>query len=349
MSARYGTISITNAAADVAEINIEGTIGIPAGWQFENPDGKTSTYDEFTGNLLKIKNINSKNVIVNIRSVGGDVNDALLIHDALAGLQGNVETRCFGYTASAATIVAQCGKRRKMSSNGLYLIHRSATLANGNALDLKHNTELLEETDARIAALYASRSGRGKELYESLMGENNGNGRWLSADEALFYGLIDEVIEPSKIITNEINVADYGLPALPINTMKMEKGLIEKVVDFLGLTEKVTPEDFAAKIAEKESEIKSLKEQHEGVIASANAENAALKEAAEQAAKEIAELKQSIAVKDEQIATLTEKRTIVATGASEPTNGVQDPTPQPQVVKTENQTAYERDLEALRG
>ena len=53
------------------------------------------------------------------------MNDALLIHDALTALGAHITTRCYGYTASAATIIAQAASPgcREISANALYLIH----------------------------------------------------------------------------------------------------------------------------------------------------------------------------------------------------------------------------------
>ncbi len=57
--------------------------------------------------MSRIAAIEAEEVVVTIRSTGGDVNDALMIHDALTQLKGRITTRCYGYTASAATIIAQ--------------------------------------------------------------------------------------------------------------------------------------------------------------------------------------------------------------------------------------------------
>lgn len=57
--------------------------------------------------------------------------------------------------------------------------------------------ELLRQTDARIAGVYAARSGHPAGEFESLMSENNGNGRWLSPEEALAAGLADRIIDPA--------------------------------------------------------------------------------------------------------------------------------------------------------
>ena len=99
-------IQIDNNAG-VCQIDIEGTIGVPEEWQFDRPEARVATYEKFRDAVRRIAEIDASEVVVNIRSTGGDVNDALLIYDALAALDAEVTTRCYGYVASAATLIAQ--------------------------------------------------------------------------------------------------------------------------------------------------------------------------------------------------------------------------------------------------
>ena len=186
-----------NNSAEVCRIDIEGTIGIPEEWQFDDPEARVATYERFSKALQRIAGIEAPEVVVNIRSTGGDVNDALLIHDALRQLPARITTRCYGYTASAATIIAQAASEgcREISANALYLIHTAVCATEGNAAEIAGKLDLLHQTDARIAAVYAARSGRPAEEFEALMAENNGNGRWLSPKEAVAAGLADKVVE----------------------------------------------------------------------------------------------------------------------------------------------------------
>lgn len=188
-------IKIKNEAG-VCHIEIEGTIGVPEEWQFEEPDSRVATYERFREAVARIAAVEASEVIVTIRSTGGDVNDALLIHDALRQLPGRVTTRCFGYTASAATIIAQAASEgcRLLSPNTLYLIHRATCSTEGNAEGLEAQAALLRTTDERLSALYATRSGLPKEQFEALMAENGGSGRWLSPQEAIEAGLADSLI-----------------------------------------------------------------------------------------------------------------------------------------------------------
>ncbi len=192
-----------NNNAGVCHIDIEGTIGVPEEWQFDQPEQRIATYEKFRDAVRRIGEIDAPEVVVNIRSTGGDVNDALLIPDALRQLSGRITTRCYGYTASAATIIAQAASDgcREISANALYLIHTSICATEGNAAELSGKIDLLRHTDRRLAEIYAARSGRTAEEFETLMAENNGNGRWLSPEETLAAGLADTIIDAGGTTT----------------------------------------------------------------------------------------------------------------------------------------------------
>lgn len=188
-------IKITNEAS-VCTIDIEGTIGLEESEQFAGSTHSIATYERFREEIDRIKAVEADEIIVNIRSTGGDVNDAILIYETLTALGKKITTRCYGYTASAATIIAQSASKgcREIASSALYLIHQSSSLVEGNAADLVERIDLLKKTDERIASLYAQRSGREKNSFEVLMAENGGRGRWLSPEEVIEAGLADSII-----------------------------------------------------------------------------------------------------------------------------------------------------------
>ena len=327
-------INIDNSAG-VATIDIEGVIGAPS----YTEDDKVATYNALKGKIAEIGKANPRKVVVNIRSTGGDVNDALLIYDALKEVK-NVETICYGYTASAATIIAQAAAqgKRKMSANGLYLIHRASTSVEGNAGEFEAKIDLLRKTDERIAAIYAEASGRPAEEFVALMGENNGNGKWLNAEEALAAGLIDEITSKTKI-TNEFNPEEQGLPALPQNHLEMAEKTT--VLDrMLAWFEKTEQTEIENKIAEKEAEVANITAERDAAVA-----NIATLEA------ERDTLKAQLADKEAEVhnlqAQLAEAKAM-AVKASEPAQQVQDPDPQDGSTKTANQLAYEADLAAFK-
>jgi ATP-dependent protease ClpP protease subunit len=180
---------------DTTIIDIEGTIGVPESWQCDSPDRRVTTYESFKQSVSRIADIENSSIRVNIRSTGGDVNDAMLIYEALRATGAKITTCCYGYTASAATIVAQAASDgcRLIAPTSLYLIHNSLCSVEGNAEELQNEVDMLRQTDCRIAEVYASRSGRSVEEIATLMSENGGRGRWLSPMEAIAEGLVDAI------------------------------------------------------------------------------------------------------------------------------------------------------------
>ena len=202
------TIKINNEA-EVATIDIEGTIGLSESWQFDNDENRVATYERFKECVARIADLRNANIRVNIRSTGGDVNDAMLIYEALRATGAHVTTCCYGYTASAATIVAQAASEgcRLIAPTSLYLIHNSLCSVEGNAEELQAEIELLRQTDERIAEIYARHSGRSIEEIAALMSENGGRGRWLSPAEVVNYGLADAVEDGATTETTTTEVS----------------------------------------------------------------------------------------------------------------------------------------------
>ena len=227
-------ITIRNEA-HTCYIDIEGTIGVPEQHQFENASTRIATFDRFREEVARIAEIAATKVVVNIRSTGGDVNDALLIYDALMGLDAHITTRCYGYTASAATIIAQAANDgcREISSNAMYLIHKSTCSIEGNASSLDARADLLRKTDERLASLYALHSGRDAQYFADLMAENNGEGRWLTAEETVAAGLADRIIDNVFVgsLIPDPNADD--LPADIAETPKLENSIAGEIIRFI--------------------------------------------------------------------------------------------------------------------
>lgn len=338
------TFEINNSAGTV-EINIEGTIGCPIG--DGSNESAIATYNEFTRKIREIGASNARKVVVNIRSTGGDVNDALLIYEQLKSLKAKVVTQCYGYTASAATIIAQAASEgeRRMSENALYLIHQSSTTMEGNTQKLSGGIELLRKTDERIAKIYADASGRSAEEFLSLMSENNGRGKWLSAEEALSAGLIDEIIG-SKPIQNINKEELFGLPEPPQINDKMEQnekkdGLLDRIsawfenkvegeVQILNADLAAEKEKVANLTSERDS-LQTLNEEQTATIANLNDEIAQLKAENAELKAENAELK------------------AMQVQPTDPAQPVQDPNPTPAPPQpTANEEAYAKDVEAFK-
>lgn len=192
-------INVKNLNSSEAVIEIEGVIGLNEDMQFASDETpkRVSTYEKFRNELEKIDTQNVNNLRINIRSMGGSVHDALLIHSAICSLPSNirVQTYCYGFSASAATIIAQAASEgeRYIASSALYMIHKTSTQFDGNATEATTVAEMLEKTDLNIAEIYASRSGLSSEHFLEIMEREGGQGEWLTAEETVEAGLADKV------------------------------------------------------------------------------------------------------------------------------------------------------------
>lgn len=178
---------------DSVTIKIEGCIGILG----EKSEG-ISTLEELKEMWGSFKSYNPKVLRVEIRSIGGDITEALSMYEFLKNLSLDVKvfTICYGYVASSATVIAQAAsdKCRIISYNALYLIHNSIMSAEGDENEMKRVSEVLKKTDIRIQEIYSNSSGKSPRLFWSLMKENGGHGKWLSPSEVKDLKLVDNII-----------------------------------------------------------------------------------------------------------------------------------------------------------
>lgn len=200
-------INVNNISPTEAVIEIEGTIGVEESWQFDttqtqDEQQRVATYEKFRNQLAVIKREGVKHLRINIRSSGGAVEDALLIHSALSEASDlKIETHCYGFVASAATIIAQAASpdSRYVASTALYMIHNASIQIEGNAQQAMATVNLLEKTDEQIAGVYALRSGRTSDHFRQIMAREGGRGEWLTPSEAIELGLADVVEEVSTV------------------------------------------------------------------------------------------------------------------------------------------------------
>jgi ATP-dependent protease ClpP protease subunit len=146
-----------------------------------------------------------QDVEVHISSVGGSAFDAIAIYDLLKKYNGNVTTYIDALAASAASIVAMGGKQVVMSKYALLMIHKPMVGTGGNADELLKDVQMLNIVQARLAQIYMDKTGLDGVTINSLINAVT----WLSADQALDLGFIDQVEDYSADITNSALIKNY--------------------------------------------------------------------------------------------------------------------------------------------
>jgi len=187
--------NIQNVSDDKVIIDIDGVIGV---W-WDGSDESKNTKQQIR-NFLNEINSNVNTILVRIASLGGSVDHGLMIYDALKQHDASIEVEVYGMTASAATVISQAADpgKLKMSKNAMFLIHEAWLMAVANKTEMKNTIETLETIDGILADIYVERSGKELSEITELMASDNGNGKWLNADTAKEYGLIDEIIQAKE-------------------------------------------------------------------------------------------------------------------------------------------------------
>lgn len=135
-----------------------------------------------------------KDVTIHLDSEGGSVSDGLSIYNAISQHEGNVTVHIDTLAASIATVICCAADRVVMNGNAKYFVHRCWTTAMGNCKDFRRTADTMEMLDGDIADVYADRTGSSKDELLAMMDAET----WLTAEEAVAQGFVDEVHEVRK-------------------------------------------------------------------------------------------------------------------------------------------------------
>lgn len=165
-----------------------------------------------------------QDVEVHISSVGGSAFDAIAIYDLLKKYPGNVTTYVDALAASAASIVAMGGKSVVMSKYALLMIHKPMVGTGGNADELLKDVQMLNIVQSRLAQIYIDKTGLDSVTINSLINAVT----WLSADQALDLGFIDQVEDYNTEVTNGLIIKNYMNTAPAVYQRCINKILTKK-------------------------------------------------------------------------------------------------------------------------
>ena len=132
-----------------------------------------------------------KPVNMYINSPGGSVSAGLAIYDTMNYIRSDVCTICIGMAASMGAFLLSSGAKGKRFAlpNSEIMIHQPLGGAQGQASDVKIHAEHILKTRDKLNAILARNTG--KTIEEIARDTDRDN--FLSADEALSYGLIDKI------------------------------------------------------------------------------------------------------------------------------------------------------------
>lgn len=134
-----------------------------------------------------------KDICLYINSPGGSVSAGLAIYDTMNYVKPDVSTICMGVAASMGAFLLSSGAKGKRMClpNAEVMIHQPLGGAQGQASDIEIQAAHILHTKARLNRILADNTGKSIDEIAAACDRDN----WLTAEQALDFGLIDQIIE----------------------------------------------------------------------------------------------------------------------------------------------------------
>ena len=136
---------------------------------------------------------NEKDINLYINSPGGSVTDGMAIYDTMQYIKCDVSTICIGMAASMGAFLLSSGAKGKRIClpNAEVMIHQPLGRTQGQATEIEIAANHILRTKKKLNSILAANCGKTVEEVTADTERDN----WLSAEEALAYGLVDKVID----------------------------------------------------------------------------------------------------------------------------------------------------------
>jgi ATP-dependent Clp protease protease subunit len=172
-------------AADAAEVWIYEDIG-------ESFWGEGLSAKRF---VTELNALDVSEIALHINSSGGSVFDGQAMYSALRRHRAEITTYIDGLAASIASVVALAGDYLVMPSNAMMMIHDPWGMVMGFASDMRSMADTLDKVRDTILNVYEEHSTKTREDLSAAMAAET----WLTAEDALEFGFIDEVTSEVKL------------------------------------------------------------------------------------------------------------------------------------------------------
>ncbi len=143
--------------------------------------------------LLYLDSLNHNDISIYINSPGGSVTAGMAIYDTMNFVKSDVSTICIGMAASMAAFLLSSGEKNKRFAlpNSEVMIHQPLGGAQGQATEIKIAAERILKLRDKLNHILSKNTGQDLKKVE----EDTERDHFLSAEEALKYGLIDKILE----------------------------------------------------------------------------------------------------------------------------------------------------------
>ena len=145
--------------------------------------------------LLFLESQGNEDINFFINSPGGVVTAGMAIYDTMQFIKPDVSTIVMGQACSMGSLLATAGapEKRKMLPNARHMIHQPSGGAGGQATDMEIQVEEILKMKRNLTQIYVDHNSKGK-TFEQFKNDMERD-KFMSAQEAVDYGLADEIIE----------------------------------------------------------------------------------------------------------------------------------------------------------
>ena len=164
---------------------------------FLGEDVNEASANTIVAQLLHLANEDpDKDIQLYINSPGGSVYDGLAIYDTMQYIKPQVQTIGIGLQASMGAFLLSSGAKGKrfVLPNARVMIHQPSSGTQGKVTDQEISLREAIELKERLAEMLAKNTGQKLDKVKADMERDH----WMSADEAVKYGIVDEIIGAPK-------------------------------------------------------------------------------------------------------------------------------------------------------
>ncbi len=209
---------VKNQETNEPELRIDGDIGESFwGWLFGVDEVSPKQFRE------ELSQYKGRDITVWINSNGGDVHAASQIYTALKEHQGKVTVKIDGTAISAASVIAMAGDEVLMSPTSVMMIHNPWTWVDGDARDMRHMADVLDEVKQTIINAYQMKTGLSRQEISDMMDEET----WMGAKKAMEKGFADGMLYEEEVEETTINGMIRGA-RLVFNSLRLGKPVMRR-------------------------------------------------------------------------------------------------------------------------
>ncbi len=258
--AKYYNILATSA--DTCKILLYGIIS-----SYSEDVNSRSFANEFAEAESRYRNIN-----VHINSNGGEVFEGIAIFNVIRNSEANITIYIDGVAASMAAIIALCGKPVKMNRYAMLMLHRASGGGYGNATEMAKAAADLEKVENILSDILAAGMKLSSDEVKALY--MDGQDHWLTAEEAMKAGIINEIYDGVKVkVPAELDNRSKAAVIMNQYNYLITENKMKNLFQKLGLKNEAN-EDEAVKVVESIQDAADTEKSRADAL---EAENKALK------------------------------------------------------------------------